>query len=490
VGLNSPLPTLDPPKAIGAEWINQLSLETLLRFGPKGNLEPDLATSVTQPNPVTYIYHLRHGVRFWDGSELTAADVAYSLNADRAPGSQLLFSYTSVKSITAASRYSAVVTLTHPDASWQYVPAEQTAVIFEKKFAQAHKTTFGQGGVLVMGSGPWKLDSFDPATGATLSANPHWWGGKVPVQRVTFTFFSNANSEALGMRAGEIDVAPDVLAPKTFASTSGAPMLTVPGCNIDFFGMNVSTPPWNDIHLRRAVAYALDRPDIIAARGGDAAPVSTLIPAQLLQAIASPAQVNTLLGSLNLYPYSLAKARQEMAESAYPHGVSTTILEWNDPTVLNESQALAAELQKIGIHVQIKVLPVNTWDAVQSGPAPKRMAAYAFNGCFSPDPSTYDDLLGSQNTAAGSWNVADYAPQAVDTLLTESLTTTGAAGRFAIYSKLLQRLQDDVPYVALFLEDAGIALSSKFAEPGFSFWPSPATSSGYPEFYLDLKPAG
>lgn len=489
VGLGQSLSTLNPAKNIYAAWVNGLTLEMLMKFGPSGQVEPDLAASVTHPNPVTYVYHLRHGVRFWDGTPLTAADAAYSLNYDRSPGSEIAFSYTSVKSVTAAGRYSVVVTLTHPDASWQYVPAEQTAPIFEKKFALAHKSTFGQQGTLVMGSGPWKVDSFDATTGVTLSANPHWWGGKVPIRRVTFTFFSNATSEALAMRSGEIDTAPDVSAPRTFKVTSGASLLNTPSCNIAFFGMNVNTPPWNDVHVRRAVAYALNRNAIIAAHGGYATPLYTLIPQSLLRTIASPAQTTALMRSLPLYPYSVAKARQEMGESAYPHGVTGTMLEYSDPTILNESQVIAAELQKVGIRVHLKVLSINPWSAVESGPASKRMTTESSAGCSNPDPSSYYDFLGRQNTRPGSWNVADYTPPAVDRLMTAGVATSDPARRLAVYSRLLLRLQTDVPYVALYATDASIPLSGKFTEHGFSYWTSPLSTTGYPAFYLNLRPA-
>jgi peptide/nickel transport system substrate-binding protein len=488
VGLSLSVSSLNLAKDINANWVDKLSLETLMKFGPQGNVEPDLATSVTEPNPVTYVYHLREGVRFSDGSELTAADVAYSLNADRATGSSVAFAYSSVKTITASSRYTVTVTLTHPDASWPYTPAEVNSEIFEMKFAQVHPANFGQPRVLVMGTGPWIIDSFDPTKGATLSANSHWWGGKVPVQHITFTFFSNGTSEALALRAGEIDLAPDVSAPQSFASTSGARLLTTTGCGIDFFAMNTQTPPWNDVHVRRAVAYALNRPDIIAAHGGYAVPLETLIPPQLLQTIASPSQVSALLGSLPLYPYNLAKARQEMAESTYPHGVNATLLELNDPASLNEGQVIAAELGQIGIHAQIKALPSAQWDAVESGPAGKRLATDTNAGCFNPDPSAYYDVLGSQNTQIGSWNVADYTPMAVDTLMADGLATSAPAQRFTTYSQLLRRLQTDVPYVGLYVLDSSVAVSSKFTEPGYSFWTSTATSNDV-DLYLNIKPA-
>jgi peptide/nickel transport system substrate-binding protein len=481
--------TLDVTKAIGADYITVLGLETLMRFNAQGKVEPDLATSVTEPNPVTYVYHLRHGVRFWDGDPLTATDVAFSLNYDRANGSQVAFAYPSVKSITASGPYTVTVTLTHPDASWPYTPAEINSQIFEKKFYEAHKSTYGQAGTLVMGTGPWKIDSFDPTTGAELSANPHWWGGKVPIQRIKMTSFASATSEALAFRAGEIDLAPDVYTPLSFASTSGAKLLATPSCDIDIFIMHVTTAPWNDVHVRRAVAYALDRSAIMTAHGGYATPLYTLIPPQLMQNIASKSQIGSLLSSLPLYQYNLAKAKQELAESAYPHGFSASILEINDPTSLNEDQVIVAELQKIGIRLQIKAVTAADWTAVESGPASQRVSSETSASCFNPDPSAYYDLLGSANTAVGSWNVADYAPPAVDTLMADGLATSNPAQRFSTYSKLLGNLQTNIPDVGLYLSDATVALSTKFTAPGYSYWTSPFSSTGQPDFYLDLKPA-
>jgi len=224
-------------------------LETLEKFGPKGQLEPDLATSWQQTSPVTYVYHLRHDAKFWDGKPVTATDVAYSLNYDRAAGSQVAFAFNGVKSITATDPYTVTVTLAKPEASWQYVPAEETSYIFEKAFQQAHKSTFGQPGTLIMGSGPWEIESFDPTKGAVITANPHWWGGKVPIQRVNFTFYATETSEALAFRTGEIGLDPGVGSPRSFASTSGAKLITTPSCSNDWFGMNITQPGWDGAYL-------------------------------------------------------------------------------------------------------------------------------------------------------------------------------------------------------------------------------------------------
>jgi peptide/nickel transport system substrate-binding protein len=476
--------TLDPTRNVGSTWIDDLALDTLMKFGPNSQLEPNLATSVTHPNPVTYVYHLRHGVKFWNGDPLTATDVAYSLNYVRGPNSDAAYVFPAVKSITAADPYTVVVTLPAPDPSWVYTPAENFTGIFEAKVAEAHKGSFGQPGTLVMGSGPWEVDSFDPTTGAELSANPHWWGGKVPVARISVTEYANDTSMALAFRAGEIDLTAQLSNAKDFAATSGAKLITTPSCENGFLTMNTQTAPWNDVRVRQAAAYALNRSDIIAAAGGSATPIYTFITPAALSSVASQSQVSQLLGSLNQYPYNLAKAKQEMAQSAYPHGVSTTIQAWSDGNDLNVAQVISAELAKIGISARVKEVTLPAAEADGTGPASQRPSSFWAGGCITPDVSGYDFYLGSSNLAAGEWNEADWAPPAVDRLLAEGTTTDNPATRFAAFSGIVRQMSADVPYVPLYLQDVSVAISSKFTYPDYNFWNFLSNA-----YALGIKPA-
>jgi peptide/nickel transport system substrate-binding protein len=251
--------------------------------------------------------------------------------------------------------------------------------------------------------------------------------------------------------------------------------------------MNTKAGPWSDIHVRRAAAYALSRPDIIAAAAGANSPIYTYIPGQALQEIASPAAVGQLLGSVNLYQYNLAKARQELAQSGYPHGFSTTLYEYNYGSSVNISETIAAELQKIGIDAHVKVAPTLTaWQAVMTGPVASRPTEFSTGWCTGPDVSAYGFSLGSWNAQPGQWNTADYAPPEVDKLLNAGIATSDPAKRFAVYSRLVQRLQSDLPYVGLYLEDTSIALSGKFTVPGFTqhYWQFSDNA-----YALDVKPA-
>jgi peptide/nickel transport system substrate-binding protein len=465
VGTTGGTSTLNPLTTQGcATDYCGLFMERLMKFAPSGELEPQLATSVTQPTPVSYEFHLRHGVKFWDGNEMTSADVVASLEYQEAPGSETATYYTDVKSIAADGPYAVVVTLKQPDSSWPQNMAYE-GVIFEKSFEEAHKSTFGQPGTLVMGTGPWEVDSFDPTTGINLSANPHWWGGTVPIKDISFKFFSTETSEALAMRAGEIDVAfPSDGA--TFASASGAKVTSWLNNQIGFFSMNTKLAPWNDIHVRRAVAYALNRTDIIAAGGSTSAvPLYDFFPAIDLDLLGSKSQVSALIGALPKYSFNLATAKAQMAESAYPHGFTASMTVCQTGDFINMDQVIIAELQQIGITLQLKTETCDAWVTELYGPK-------TFGPMFSTSHSSIVDpsglaayMLGSQAIPAGGLNTANYDPPAVDSLLNASVATSNAATRLGIYQQVLTHLAADIPYVPLFQSNAFLAISSKFTLP-------------------------
>ncbi|HEX3489950.1 MAG TPA: ABC transporter substrate-binding protein [Streptosporangiaceae bacterium] len=467
IGTTFPENNIDPTKGYGST-ISSLSLEKLTEISPSGAIEPYLASSVTHPSPLTYVYQLRHGIRFWDGSPLTSADAAYSLNYERAAASQESSLFTSVKSITASGPYTLTITLSHPDPSLAYAVAS-SGYIFEKKFAQEHAGKFGNPGVLIMGTGPWEVRSLDPTTGAQLTANPHWWRGTVPIQNISFKFFANDTSAALAFRAGEIDMDPFIDGPKSFAASSGARIWAAPtDCTNALFSMNTSVAPWNDVHVRRAIAYALNRQDIIQAEGGYAQPYTTFIPVKMLQHIATGAQISALLKSLPRYPYSLARARQELARSRYPHVFTAPVTVFIYGNVVSTAEAIAGELQKVGINMQVKPVTLAAWGTDLSGPLAKRPASYFTTGCNTPDASGYDWLIGQANLAPGQYNAAVWDPPESDQLISQGLTASTSAGRFAAYSKLLRLIATDVPYIPLFLHDYSIALSSKYKFAGYN----------------------
>ena len=479
VGFDPAVSTLNYAKSNIGYQLGGLVLEPLLIAEKSGTLEPWLAQSWKQTSPTTYVYNIRHGVKFSDGDPLTATDVAFSLNYYRQPGSLDAYNFpTTLKSITATGPYTVEVSLTAPDAAWAVVPAGDPMGIFEKKFFEAHKSTFGQPGTGVMGTGPWVMTSFNGTTSADLTANPHYWGGTVNIKKVSVQFFSSETSEALAFRDGEIQLAFPI-DNRAFASTAGANLLTVPSYAVQGeFLMNVLQKPWNDVHVRLAVAYALNRTDLINAWGGYADPVYQFLTAGLLENIGTAAQVDSVLKTVPIYSYNLAKAKAEMAQSAYPHGVNATVSVEGAGSYPNVSQAIAAELAAIGIHLKLDVMTVDQQNAnLTSGNRQGILATFTYSGSVSRDPGeAFDFQMGKSNISAGNWNTMNWAPTPVNNLINEGFTTTSNAQRLNIYGQIDTAYAQAAPFIPIFNEEATAAVASGY------------TWSDFNGYYYDLGP--
>jgi peptide/nickel transport system substrate-binding protein len=473
-GMVNSYSTLDPYRTVGCNALYcGLFMEHLLSLGPDGNIEPNLAESWSNPDPTTYVYNIRRGVRFWDGTELTADDVAYSLNHDRAPGSKVEFAFSSVADIVATDRYTVVVTLKQPDAGWKYSLTYE-GPIFQRKFHEEHGDTMGDPGVLIQATGAWRVDSFNPTTRMELSANPDWWGGEVPVQRISYTFYSDEQSLALAMRAGDIDVAFPQDG-RTFAATSGANVEPWQGLKVGYFGMNTKLAPWNDVHVRRAVAHALNRDEIIAATGGPeiSSPAFVQIPEEELRTIASPEQVDAVVQSLPQYPYDLDLARQEMAQSAYPNGFTATMDIYDDGAYADVVQVIAAQLAKIGITLELNNVGTQAqWVTRMTG---EKTYGAMFSTLYaaSPDPSIHANYLyGSRDGGPTEYNFANYTSPEIEQLIKEGMATSDQAERLAIYGELLTKAATEVPYVPLYKPHDFSVVSDEYTLKKPILWPA------------------
>jgi peptide/nickel transport system substrate-binding protein len=391
--------------------------------------------------------------------------------------------------VRASGRYAVVVTLKKPDAGWQYVPA-WTGYVFEKSFQVAHGAKMGEPDTLIQGTGPYVLDSLDPTQGAELSANPHYWGGKLSIRHVSVKFFAGGEpSEALAFRAGKVDLVFPYQEGKAFTATAHTKLISVQSGQINYFSMNTILPPYSDMHVRRAIAYAINRADVIAAAGGEGEPLYTMITPSTLQTIATRSQVDRLYKSLNLYKFNLAKAKDELAKSAYPHGFTTSWDVYDFSTYPVVAQVIAGDLAKIGIKYKINRTPLQKYvsELATTCKGVRQPLNYNADGGVTPDPGAVPkDLYGSKAANSLYENFACYATPAIDRLMAAGTATTNPKKRFAAYSQFLKIAQDDVPYVPLFTTQLDLALSSRFSFPSFNAYTGYGFSGG--TWILGVKP--
>ncbi|HET7571260.1 MAG TPA: ABC transporter substrate-binding protein [Gaiellaceae bacterium] len=468
------IPRIANGKASVGVFIGELGAELAFHLTADGTMHPWLVTSSRQTDPTHWEYQVRKGVKFWDGNELTAADVAASWNwVGFSPGTNRGAFFKNVKSITAPSRYVVRVTMKTPDATWRTVPAQFFMGVYEKTWLDKHSAHVGEPKALIMGTGPWIPSNFNPTSGVDFRANPDYWRGAVPFKKIRVNFYTDEQGLALAARSGDIDLALSVSSPETFAKTSGGwKVTTVPTCGVGLISMPTKTPPFDDVHVRRAIAYAINREDILKATGGTAIePTDYLITPGLLQLLAPKATVDEQLEDVPTYPFSVEKAKQELAKSKVPNGFATALQEPSDPNTLDISQVIAAQLKAIGIDVKVRNMGTAPWYSMIAGPPDKRAFLYTGTGACQPDPSWEVSLfLGSSNIPPGHINTANWAPPEVDTLIEKGVTASDPADRLDAYIGIQKAVNTEVPYVPLYQEGASYASDTYVWTDYSAYW--------------------
>lgn len=488
-------PTLGTLPGVGSSiaFLIELGGENAFHLTSDGVMHPWLVTKYRRIGSVGWAYQVRKGVKFWDGHTMTAADVAGSwrlnawgdMDSSTPPAGKGRSSFfKNVYSITTPSKYVVLVTMLKPDAAFRTIPSQYFTTIYEKAYFDAHKTDHGKPGVLFMGTGPYIPSNFRPTTGVDWTANPHYWNAAKyppPFKKIHVTFYADEQSEALAARAGDIDFVAAVGAPATFKATSGGwTVHTVGTCGVGMITMPTQTAPFNDIHVRKAIAYATNRADILKATGGGAvAQTNYIVARSLLQLMGSPSAVTKALKSVPTYPFSLTKAKAEMAQSSVPNGFSVSMEEVNDPTTLNVSQVIAAQLAKIGIKVKVNANALGAWYGKILGPIASRPFGYIDTGACQPDANWEPSLFLNGNVL----DQADYEPASIGALMADGLIQTDPAKRLADYVNINKAVNAGVPYIPLYLDGASYA-SKKYVYTGFGqYW----NNEPYPLFLKPVK---
>ncbi len=454
--------------------VETLAVQGLVTFEPNGKLKPALASSIENPNPTTYVYHIRSGVKFSNGRPLTVADVVYSLDLNLGKESATRTYWEDVSSVSAGGEHAVVVKLKRPNALWpDYLAA--TDQIVEKAAVEkaGGEKVLGTPSGLPVGTGPWKIDSFTPEVGVKLSRNPYWNGPPQPASRIEVIDFKTEAAEALALRSGAIDGASYFSTPKLFQDIPGARLLTTPGYSLTFAALNTTAAPFNDVHVRRAVAYAANVEGMLKAAfpPGLATETSTYAARASFVDLGSSSEVDKALEALPKYEFDLAAAKRELAQSAYPHGFTTTLqVSQGDSTELDIAEIMVADLAKIGIKVKLHEFAASEYPGLFSGKFAMWLQNY---GSTYPDPDALlTVMLAPSNISppGSGLNGARYDSTEVGKLLTKQREALNPSDRLSLISTLLKVAGREVPYVPLLTPAENVALSDKYVFPTFTQW--------------------
>ena len=468
--------------------IMSLVQEGLLTFGDDLALKPASADKWEQVDPTTIKYHLRSGVKFGDGSPLTAEDVVATFMYHMRPesASQLASFYTSVKEVEATAADEVTVILKEPNAQFAYTPAHMAGFIFKKE--QFADKNIGAPEVLPLGTGPYKLVKFVPPDQVILEARDDYWGPKPVVKRITLRKISDPQDRRFAMQSGAIDGAFDLSLSEVgqWKALKNVQIITAPSLGVYALTLDHSDPPFDDIHFRRAVAYAVDREGLVDAllkgnENGEAA--TALNPPEMWSGVLSIKAVRDFYATLSPnYSFDLAKAKAELAKSRYPDGYNKTIIipaSNADPYMVNILQSVVEKLGQIGIRATINPMDNNAWLAQyflhEDLPTGKKhslgMQIMAYYPDFA-DPANYPNLFfSSANAANDGMNGSNFKNAEVDRLLKTANEKANSEARADALKNVFQIANEDVALVPIFWPYSAMAINNKYKLTGYTaFW--------------------
>ncbi|MGW0735265.1 ABC transporter substrate-binding protein [Streptomyces sp. NPDC002851] len=379
--------------------------ETLVTLDDEGDAEPALATKWAQTSPKTWTFTIRDGVRFHDGTPLTARDVERSLTAaaQAAPKPRILDGVE--LTVRAKGDKDNTVTVTTGDVDPlvpQRLSSPQLSILAAKAYKGKTVNPVGAG------TGAFVLKKVNGTSSAHLDRNEHYWGGRAKAAGIDATFVPDGAARAAALRSGEADIVESV--PVSQASLLKPEQITeVPMPRTNTLYLNADSGPFADAGLRAAARSAIDAKalvkDIYEGR------------ADLAEGLLGPA-----------LPWaSQRKGRTDAAKAGKPDGETITIGTFTDRAELPEvAQALQQQLQKAGFKVRLEV---REYANIEADALDGKFDAFILSRATvldSGDPAAY---LHSDFGSDGSFNISQLADDTVDKAIRKAEAAPSGDGR-------------------------------------------------------------
>ena len=465
-------------------YIASITQEGLVSVGSDGSLQPGLAESWSQPDPVTYVYEIRDDAMFQDGTPVTADDVVFSLlqAKDETASPGLAYYLTNVDTVEKTGESEVTITLVSPDAAFAAnMSSAGAAFITSQAFWEEHDGAVGTPDALLLGSGPYKVTEFVPDSHVTFERVDTWWGETPKAKKITVNFIPDESTRLLAAKAGDVDIAFNVPLAQADEWEALDSMRVEYVNDLSYVGLyfNTTVAPFDDAKVREAIAHAVNKQAYVDAilRGHGEAATAIMTP-ESLGKVYSAEEARAFLNEIPQYGYDLEAAADALSQSAYPDGFSTEILTPNTgPQLGTAAQALAQDLAEIGITLNVREVPIEEWLASLD---PSSEYGINFMWYFSTlgDPAEIPSYL------LGLGNPAAYDNAEVLELLTEIGAQTDAEARVELIREAETLQAQDVVNIPLWWGQSATAFSTDTGLEGYSAftfvgsWPAQVYAAG------------
>ena len=455
---------LDPVNMLdlGTYAVVSQSFEYLVGLGDDGNIGATALATGWEPNSdgTVWTFNLREGVTWHDGTAFTSADVAATADRMVAAGAGLA-GIVSEGGVETPDDLTAVFNL---DAANGNLPVLMS--LFNPQ-SLITPVTYEAGTTLdgtPAGTGAWMLDSFNATTfEATFVPNPNWWGGSVNFDTTTLVGFEAGGTRVAAMQAGEIDIIQDftVIDGASLLDAADFNVLRPPSANHRQLWFNTQLPeggPFTDVRVRQALAYSLDRQQIVdtlyqgAALIGNDHPVHPTLPFFDESAVPQREQ-------------DLDMAQALLADAGYADGIESMFDVGDIGEVPDYAAIVQQQAAEAGFDFSVRVTPNSDfygefwcagaeWGAQPDTGGPTRPC-----GASSPvgivdygHRPVPDIFLTRALQTDGDWNSSNYASSEFDDLVTQYQGAVDVAGQTTAINAILQHLHNEAPalYPAFF----------------------------------------
>ncbi|MCL2565655.1 MAG: ABC transporter substrate-binding protein [Defluviitaleaceae bacterium] len=369
IGIPGTMSTLDVAQEAGIVnyYIATLVNEGLVAISNDGRPIPALASSWATDDYTAWLFNIREDARFSDGSYVTIEDIVWSIeramNPELSPGVAIHF-LDMIRSINIVDDNTLQIILNDANPNFIWAVSNVAGLFVTQRAWGEAATSIGSPGDMLFGSGPYRVISFNPGSNVTLEAQDYYWGQSADVQRVRFDFITDDAARFLAFAGGSIDFALNI------PVEQAQQWRGVDGTTVHFFsdrsyyGLTIDSTvqPFDNHHVRKAVAYALNAQGIIdSILDGNGQVATAITPPEQFASVMDVSTARSLLSQVTHYSFNMDRAREEFALSGVAPFEAAISFPSNFPNVGRASLVLADALSELGITLNVREMPLEQW---------------------------------------------------------------------------------------------------------------------------------
>ncbi|MFB6699404.1 ABC transporter substrate-binding protein [Streptomyces rubiginosohelvolus] len=443
-------PTLDYTVAFDYPQNTILSnvCESLMRWTPGLTVEPGLARKASNPDPTTWVYDLRAGVRFHDGRTMTADDVVHSLGRQRNPDNAAAWAqvFQNVTAVTRTGPLQVTVKLKKPDSQFPQYMATAAGVVASKAGVEKAGRDYGTTGGLAC-SGPFELGAWHKGQSIELDRFDGYWGTRAKAGRVEFRFLTDPSARTNALLSGEVDggyLIPTESYARLKRSVTGTLHF---GEGLSTVNVNITNlkGPLGDVRVRRALSLALDRSGFVKAGLGGGGSATTSLTTRAAWARATDTTRKAAFDGLPSTEPDLDRAKA-LIEEAGAKGATLTVA---TSSIGQDVSLLATAVQaagtRIGLDIRLRSIAPNAFTALFTDPG-AREGIDMFPLTYYQSITDPLDLLANFRTGA-YLNFAGYSDPRYDELVERAAAADDPERRTEIEAKLQHHAADRLLWI-------------------------------------------